>query len=63
MTQASYWTAMGIALATVAVAGVGDWRRMNRRKSIDHVGWVPWRGIQVAAFFLSLGFFVLAMKS
>jgi hypothetical protein len=29
-------------------AGVADHRR-DRRDALDDVGWVPWRGLQVAA--------------
>ena len=63
MTQAAWWTATGAALATTVLAGVGDWRRTHRRRAIDDIGWVPWRGIQATAFFLALAFAILAMKS
>lgn len=63
MTQASYWTATGAAIALAVLAGVRDWRRIHRRRAIDDIGWVPWRGIQVAAFFAALAFAILAMKA
>ncbi len=56
-----YWWAGGIALAVAVVAGVADWRRL-RRKRIDDYGWMPWRGIQVAAVFTLIGILVLALK-
>jgi len=62
MIQASYWTALGVALALAVVAGIADWRRVHRRRSIDDIGWVPWRTIQVAALFAALAFGILAMK-
>jgi hypothetical protein len=62
MTQAPYWTATGVAMAVALVAHVGDWLRVNRRRHIDHVGWVPWRAIQVCALFVSLATFWLALK-
>ena len=63
MTQASYWTGTATALMLTVLAGIADWRRINRRRAIDDVGWVPWRGIQAAAFFAALAFFMLAMKN
>ena len=63
VTQASYWAGTAVALALVLLAGIADWRRLHRRRSIDNVGWVPWRGIQAAAFFMGLGFFILAIKT
>jgi hypothetical protein len=61
-TQAAFWTGAVAALAVAVVAGVMDWRR-NRRRDFDAVGWVPWRGIQVAAFFASLACVVLALRA
>ncbi len=63
MTQASYWVGTAAALALALWAGIADWRRIHRRRAIDNVGWVPWRGIQAAAFFAALAFFILAMKN
>jgi len=60
--QAGLWTGTGIALAVAVVAGVMDWRR-NRRPDFDEVGWVPWRGIQVAGFFAALAFAIFAMHA
>ena len=43
------------------VAALADGRR-NRRASLDDVGWVPWRGIQVAAMFAVLALAILGFK-
>jgi len=59
-TQDWMWTAAGAALALALLAGVADWRR-GRRRELDSVGWVPWRGLQVAAFFAMLLFAVAAI--
>ena len=61
-TQAWLWTAAGAALALALVAGVADWRRQRRRNLDDH-GWVPWRGVQVAALFAAVLLAVLAARS
>ena len=61
-TQAAFWTGAGAALALAVLAGVMEWRR-NRRRDFEAVGWVPWRGIQVAAFFAALACVVLAVNS
>ncbi|MGZ8997449.1 MAG: hypothetical protein ACXW2T_01200 [Allosphingosinicella sp.] len=63
MTQASYWAGTAVALALALWAGIADWRRLHRRRSIDSVGWMPWRGIQVAAFFAALALFILAVRN
>jgi hypothetical protein len=60
-TQAALWSGAGVALAVAVVAALMDWRR-HRRRDFDDVGWVPWRGIQVAAFFTVLACIVLAMR-
>ena len=59
-TQAAFWTGAGAALALAVSAGVMDARR-TRRRAVDDVGWVPWRGIQVAALFAALACAVLAL--
>ena len=59
-TQAAFWTGAGAALALAVSAGVMDARR-TRRRAFDDVGWVPWRGIQVAALFAALACAVLAL--
>lgn len=56
-----YWIAGGAALAVALTAGVADLRR-QRRDRLDDVGWVPWRGIQVAALFAALIVLILAVK-
>jgi hypothetical protein len=53
--------AAAVALAFAIVAGVMEGRRM-RRRDFRKVGWMPWRGLQVAAFFLAMLFAVLAVK-
>ncbi|WP_166037596.1 hypothetical protein [Sphingosinicella sp. YJ22] len=55
------WGAAGVALVLAVVAGLAD-RRRNRRASLDDVGWVPWRGIQVAAMFAVLALAILGFK-
>lgn len=55
------WIAGGLALLVAIVAGVADHRR-NRRRRLDDIGWVPWRGIQVAAVFALLGAIILGLK-
>ena len=56
------WTAFAAAIALAVLAGLGDWgRRRRRERSFDAVGWVPWRGLQVAAFFAALAFAILAL--
>jgi hypothetical protein len=61
-TQEWLWGADGAALALAVVAGVAESRR-NRRRSLDRPGWVPWRGLQVLAFFAVLAFAILALKA
>ena len=60
-TQAWMWMADGAALAVAVLAGLAEWRR-GARRDLDAAGWVPWRGIQVAACFALLVFTVLALK-
>ena len=60
--QAALWAGAGAALAVAVGAGLMD-RRRGRRRDFDDVGWVPWRGIQVAAFFAALAFAVFAVKA
>jgi hypothetical protein len=56
------WGAAGAAALLAAGAGVAEARRI-RRRDLDRTGWVPWRGLQVAAFFAVLLFAVLAWKA
>jgi hypothetical protein len=51
----------GASLTLAVVAGIAESRR-HRRRSLDGHGWVPWRGLQVAAFFAVIAFSVLAAK-
>ena len=55
------WSAAGAALALAVIAGLAESRR-NRRRSLDDHGWMPWRGLQVAAFFAAAAFAFLALK-
>jgi hypothetical protein len=61
-TQDWFWGADGAALALLVFAGVAESRR-NRRRDLDNTGWVPWRGIQAAAFFAVLALTILALKA
>jgi hypothetical protein len=60
--QAAWWTGAAAALAAAVAAGIMEWRR-GRRRNFDNVGWVPWRGIQVAAFFALLVCVIFAFRS
>jgi len=62
-TQEWMWAGAGAAVAVALVAGIADWRRTHRRRNIDDIGWVPWRGIQVVAFFAVMLFAVLALRA
>ena len=58
--QAGYWWAGAAAAVVLAVvAGVAEWRR-TRRQVLDDAGWVPWRGIQVAALFAAAAAVIMA---
>ena len=54
--------AAGAAAVLAIVAGIAESRRI-RRHDLDRTGWVPWRGIQVAAFFATLLLAILAWKA
>jgi len=56
-----FWAADGAALALAVIAGVAESR--IRRRALDDTGWVPWRGIQAAAFFAVLALTILALKA
>jgi hypothetical protein len=56
-----HWYAGALAALIAVVAGVADHRRNNRSR-LEDIGWVPWRGIQVAAVFALLLVLVLALK-
>jgi len=55
------WGADGAAFALAVAAGIAESRR-NKRRDLDRTGWVPWRGIQVVAFFAVLALAILALK-
>lgn len=55
------WGAAGMAALLALVAGIAESRRI-RRRDLDRTGWVPWRGVQVAAFFAVLLLAILAWK-
>jgi hypothetical protein len=61
-TQQWLLGADGAALAMAVVAGVAESRR-NRRQRLDRHGWVPWRGLQMAAIFAMLALTILALKA
>jgi hypothetical protein len=61
-TQQWLWAGAGAALAFAVTAGIAESRR-NRRRSLDRPGWVPWRGLQVAAFFATIALAILAAKT
>ncbi len=59
-TQEWMWAGDIAALLVVVVAGLAEWRR-TRRTNLDDPGWIPWRGVQVAALFAAIAFTILAM--
>lgn len=61
MAQQWFWWAGGAALLLAVVASLADRRRQNRQR-LDDIGWVPWRGVQVAAAFGLLAVVILALK-
>ena len=58
--QGWLWAADGIALGIALLAGVADWRRANRSR-VDGWGWMPWRGVQMAALFAAVGLTVIVL--
>lgn len=56
-----YWVAGAVALLLAIGSGVAEKRR-SRRDRLDDIGWVPWRGIQVAAVFAMLLILFFALK-
>ena len=56
------WAAAGAALALAVAAGFAESRR-QRRRHLDGPGWVPWRGLQVAAVFATIALAILAAKT
>jgi hypothetical protein len=60
-TQEGLWTGAGLALGIAVAAGIAEWRR-TRRRELDDAGWVPWRGVQVAAMFSAAALIILATR-
>jgi len=60
--RAWLWGAAGAAALLALAAGIAESRRL-RRRDLDKTGWVPWRGIQVGAFFATVLFAILAWKA
>jgi hypothetical protein len=56
-----YWVAGAVALLMALLSGVAENRR-SRRESLDDIGWVPWRGVQVVAVFAMLLILFFALK-
>ena len=56
------WWGAGAALGAAAFAALAEWRRA-RRRDLDDPGWMPWRGVQVAAVFTAVALAILAMRS
>ena len=52
-TQQFFWAGAGAAAFLFLLALAMDWKR-GRRRDLDDAGWVPWRGIQVFAFFVAV---------
>ncbi len=50
-----------IALATVAVSTLADWRRRNRT-NLDRAGFMPWPFITIMAMLTAVIAFGLALK-
>lgn len=61
-TQEWMLAAAAAALALVVLAGIAEARR-RKRPELDSAGWVPWHGVQAAAFFAVVLFAILAWKT
>jgi hypothetical protein len=59
--QGWLWAADGAALGIALLAGIADWRRARRRQ-VDGWGWMPWRGVQIAALFAAAGLAIIALR-
>ena len=55
------WLASGLLAALAVLAAFAEHRR-NRRRNLDHPGWVPWTLIQILAFLLAVIAAALALK-
>jgi hypothetical protein len=53
---------IGAAILVAVLAGVAD-RRREHRDALDDVGWVPWRGLQVAAIGALLVLLILSLQA
>ena len=60
--QAHMWWLAGAAALVAAVAAWFE-RRHAARANLDRVGWVPWTGVFVAAFFVAVVAAALGLKS
>lgn len=56
------WGGAGGAALLAVGSGLADHRRHNRR-TLDDIGWVPWRGIQVAAIGAGLVLLSFAIRA
>jgi hypothetical protein len=61
---AQHWLFGGAGAAALLAlgAGVAESRR-DRRRDLDRTGWVPWRGVQVTAFFAVVLLAILGWKA
>ena len=62
-TQGWMWTADGARAGAGGAGRRGGMARATGAATLDATGWVPWRGIQVAAFFAVLLLAMLALKA
>ncbi|MGB3753647.1 MAG: hypothetical protein WA954_07090 [Parerythrobacter sp.] len=53
---------LGLAFLVLAIAAALAERRRAKRRSIDHVGWVPWFAISFASMICGAGLVTLAFK-
>ena len=60
-TQDMLWVTAGAAAVLAVVSGVAEWRR-DRRRDLDRIGWMPWRGLQLMAFGAALLAAALALR-
>ena len=53
--------AVAVAIAVAVLAGVADWRHRKRR-NLDRVAWLDWRGVQLFALAAALVALSFAMN-